>query len=541
MAPFDFDLNELPPEDDGSSDTSPARAPEPTGVPSPHDLLPAPVPESSPHEPLQASASAPQSSAHDLPPAPVPEPSPHDLPAAAVSEPSAHDLPPVPAAEPSPRDPLPDPVPDADSRGVAAQPAVTGVGPGGPTVFSLDDDDDDDGYDFDEEDLPPPPPGPPPFGQAAVVAAAAPARSSSSVDTPSSALPIRWNRRRERTSRQPFGLSSPEDPVPRGRSRTASGTELYARRDPYTYDDDDPRGDMMISSKQRRVDDDYDGDEDARSSLSGSRRSELASPPQFEQGGRRHAPATHGHQPPGAPPRNRRRRRRPQQGYQHPGPVEKQPARGREQQQQGFRGQERPKVHQGYRGPHGPEVTKVGYSSSPGPFVRLGSSDVRRHPEREPPINNGKLGNGGYHQTPPVRAYSRPHGREDSYNGQQSQVQEAPKVSYREAPKVSHREAPSFRPSSGAHGNGMDSGGRRQAPAQRPTDVVGAYQQKRKAPRGRERFPDRSYHPYARDGGAFYKNDGGGHRAKREPQHNYERPGDSKRQRTSSGWSPILR
>ncbi|RLN27469.1 basic salivary proline-rich protein 2-like [Panicum miliaceum] len=404
--PFDFDLNELPPEDDGASDASPVRAPEPMCEPSLRDLLP------------QETLPSPQHEDSLAPPAP----------------------------EPSPRDP---PVLDLEAP-----------------LSSLDDDDDD----YDEADLPPPPPLPP-FG---LPVAAAPALSSSSVDTPRE-LPFPPSRRGERPSREPFGdaarwLSSPEDPARRGPSRAASGTAPPRR--PHSYA---PRDDGAIS-KQRRVD--Y-YDEDAGSSRSGSHRSEpgsprryerseLASPPQYGPGGGRRAPAAHG--PPGAPPRNRRRRRRrPQHEYQYPGPIQKQQGRGWEQPL-GLRGQERPKVHQGHHGPRGPEVPKIGYSSY-GP--------------QEP----AKIG--GYHQH--------------------------------------SREAPGLRPSSGVHGGDGSSGGR-QSPLRQPVSG-GAYLQ-RKAPRGREHFPDRpyKYNPYARDGGALDRSNGGSE-AWREP---YERRRDSK-QRTSGG------
>ncbi|RLM98648.1 basic salivary proline-rich protein 2-like [Panicum miliaceum] len=90
------------------------------------------------------------------------------------------------------------------------------------------------------------------------------------------------------------------------------------------------------------------------------------------------------------------------------------------------------------------------------------------------------------------------------------------------------REAPSLRPSSGAHGGDGSSGGR-QSPPRQPVNG-GAYRQ-RKAPRGREYFPDRPYKPYARDGGALDRSNGGSGQSWREP---YERRRDSK-QRTSDG------
>ncbi|PVH62296.1 hypothetical protein PAHAL_3G261800 [Panicum hallii] len=440
--PFDFDLNEPPPEDDGANGASPARAPEPVHEPSPRDLLP-PLP--------QETLPSPQH--EDSLPPPAPELSAHDPLLPPVPESWPHDPRPSPAPEPSPRDPphLPSPVLDLEAP-----------------LSSLDDDD----YDCDEADLPPPPPLPP-FG---LSVGGAPALSSSSVDTPRE-LPLAPSRRGGRTSREPFGdaarLSSPEDPARRGPSRPASGTAppRWSRRRPHSYA---PRDDGAISKLRRVV---Y-YDEDAGSSRCGSRRSEpgsprqyerseLASPPQYEPGGGRHA-----HGPPGAPPRNRRRRRRrpqrPQHEYQYPGPFQKQQGRGWEKPQ-GLRGQERPQVHQGHHGPRGPDVPNMGYSSY-GP--------------QEPP----KIG--GYHQH--------------------------------------SREAPSLRPSSGAHGGDGSSGGR-QSPPREPVNG-GAYRQ-RKAPRGREYFPDRPYKPYARDGGALDRSKGGSGQACREP---YERRRDSK-QRTSDG------
>ncbi|TKW27053.1 hypothetical protein SEVIR_3G231900v4 [Setaria viridis] len=499
--PFDFDLNEPTPpeEDDGAADASGARAPEPMREPSPRDLLP-PSPLDTLPPPQHDALPSPEPSPRDPLPAPSPEPSPRDPLPAAVPESSPRDPLPSPTHEPSPRDPLHPPSPVLDLEA---------------PLSSLDDEDD---YDYDEEELPPPPPLPP-FG---LPNAAAPARSSSSVDAPH-ALPVRPNGQGE-----PLGdtarLSSPENSAPRGPSRSASGTASShrSRRRPYSYD---PRDDDAIS-KQRRVD---NYDDDARSSRSGNRRSgcprryersELASPPHYEQGGGRRAPGTHG--PPGAPPRNRRRQRRPQHGYhQYPGPIQKQQGRGREQPQ-GFRGQERQQAHQGHH-----EVPKVGYSSYDplsGSFVRWGSpDDDRQSPEREP-----FDGNGGYHQrreAPPFRQSSRPRGREDSCHGRQNQAQEPPKTGgYHQ-----RWEAPSLRPSS-AHGRDSSSGGRK-GPPQQPING-GAYQQ-RKAPRGGDHFPDRPYHPYARDGGASDRANGG-HQARREPPPNYEYRRDSK-QRPSGG------
>ncbi|XP_039803653.1 formin-like protein 20 [Panicum virgatum] len=240
--PFDFDLNEPPPEDDGAIGASPARAPEPVREPSPSDLLP-PLP----HETLPS----PQ---HEDP---LPPPG-HDPLRRPVPESLPRDPLPSPAPEPSPRDPphLPSPVLDLEAP-----------------LSPLDDDD----YDYDEADLPPPPPLPP-FG---LPVAAAPALSSSSVDTPR-AVPAPPSRRGGRTSREPFGdaarLSSPEDPALRGPSRAASGAapprRSRSRRHSYG-----PRDGGAIS-KQRRVD---CYDEDARSSRSGSRRSEPGSPRRHER------------------------------------------------------------------------------------------------------------------------------------------------------------------------------------------------------------------------------------------------------------------
>ncbi|KAG2619034.1 hypothetical protein PVAP13_3NG140746 [Panicum virgatum] len=461
--PFDFDLNEPPPEDDGAIGASPARAPEPVREPSPSDLLP-PLP----HETLPS----PQ---HEDP---LPPPG-HDPLRRPVPESLPRDPLPSPAPEPSPRDPphLPSPVLDLEAP-----------------LSPLDDDD----YDYDEADLPPPPPLPP-FG---LPVAAAPALSSSSVDTPR-AVPAPPSRRGGRTSREPFGdaarLSSPEDPALRGPSRAASGAapprRSRSRRHSYG-----PRDGGAIS-KQRRVD---CYDEDARSSRSGSRRSEpgsprrherseLAFPPLYEPGGGRRAPA--GHASPGAPPRNRRRRRRrPQHEYQYPGPIHKQRGLGREQPQ-GIRGHERTQAHQGRHGPRGPDVPKMGYSSYgplSGSFVRWGSPDDGRQSPEKDDIN------GGYHQRgeapPAFRPSSRPRGGDNPYNGRRGQAQEPPKIGgYQHG---------------GAHG-GDGSSGERQSPSRQPVSG-GAYRQ-RKKPR------DQPYHPYARDGGALDRSGGGGGQAWRAP------------------------
>jgi len=80
--PFDFDLNEPPPEDDGASGASPARAPEPVREPSPSDLLP-PLPQETLPSPQHVDSlppPAPEPSAHDPPPPPVPESSSRDPP-----------------------------------------------------------------------------------------------------------------------------------------------------------------------------------------------------------------------------------------------------------------------------------------------------------------------------------------------------------------------------------------------------------------------------------------------------------------------------
>ncbi|CAL4900994.1 unnamed protein product [Urochloa decumbens] len=514
--PFDFDLNEPPPEDDDiANEASPARAPEPIREPSPRVLLP-PSPEnslSSPHRDSMLPPPPPSPSPRDPLPAPVPESSRHDPLAAPVPESSPFDPRPSPTHEPSH---LPSPVLDLEAP-----------------LSSLDDDYDEEEYDYDEADLPPPPPLPP--SGLVPVAAAPPARSSSSVDTP----PSRPGRRG--TSREPpfpgdtaaARLSSPENnSAPRGRS---SGTESSHRSRRRPYSSYDPRDDDAIS-KQRRVGS-YDDGDDAGSSRSGSRRSDLASPlPHHEQGGGGwHAPVGHGE--PGAPPRNRQRRRprrtqrQLQQGYEYTGSIPKQQqGRGWEQPQAGLREggcQERPQAHQ-VHGPRGPEEPKVGYSS----YGRTGSYENGR-PEQE---QHRFSGNGKYHhhqsrEAPPPS--SGPRGREDPYYGRRSQSQGPPN------PKVGgyqhSRERPGFRPpSSGAHGRDGSSGGRPRPP-QQPINDPGAYQQRKSAPRGGERFPDRAYHPYARDGGAF---DGanGGNQGRREPPPNYEhRRRDNKQQSTAGG------
>jgi hypothetical protein len=532
--PFDFDLNEPPPpedDDDGADDASRALAPEPVREPSPsdllppsphdtlpppqHDALPPPAPESSPRDPLPAPS--PEPSQRD--PAPSqsqsPEPSQLDPLPVPVPESSLHDPHPSPAHEPTPRDPLHPPSPVLDLEA---------------PLSSLDDEDNyDHPVDYDDEELPPPPPLPP---SGFPIAAAVPTRSTSSADAPH-ALPVAPNGHGEPPFSDTARLSSPENSAPRGPSRSASGTASShrSRRRPYSYD---PRDDDAIS-KQRRVGS-YD-DDDAGSSRSGSRRSVsprryersgLASPPpHYEQGGGRRVPGTHG--PPGAaPPRNRRRQRpRPQHGYQYPGlPIQK---------QQGFRGQERPLAHQGHHGPSGLDLPNVGFSSYDPLSVRWGSPNgYQSSPERQP---NNANGGSHYHQrreAPPFRpSSSQPRGREDSYHGRKShQAQEHPKNGgYQQ-----RWEEPSLRPSSGPRGRADGSSGeQKKGPPQQPVNGGGGYQQ-RKAPRnGGEHFPDRPYHPYARDGGAAYDRAKGGHQARREPPPTYEHRRDSQQRPLGGG------
>ncbi|CAN6355023.1 unnamed protein product [Urochloa humidicola] len=533
--PFDFDLNELPPpeDDDVANDASPAREPEPALAPvrepSPRDLLP-PSPQdtlSSPqHDSLPLPASAPEPSTRDPVPAPVSEPSPdtlsspqHDslpLPASAP-EPSTRDPVPSPVSEPSPHDPLAAPVRESSPLDPRPSPPDP-LHPPSPVLdleasLSSLDDDYDEAIDYDDADLPPPPPLPP-FGLVPVAAPHAP--SPSSVGTPG-ALPFRPDRDVERASPQePFvgdtaaRLSSPDYSAPRGLSSGTASSHRSRRRP--LHSSYDARDDDAIS-KQRRVGS-YD-DDDARSSRSGSRRSELASPPHYEQGGGRHAPMGHGQ--PGEPPRNRRRR--PQQG------------RGWEQPQ-GLRrgGQERPQAQQAH-GPHSSEATKkVGYSSYY-PLLSSGSyEDGRQGPEQEPINGNGGYQQSYHHQRREGPPSSRPRGREENpYYGRRSQAQGPPKAGRYQQ---NSREGQSLRPSSGARG--IDDAGR-PSPAQQPING-GAYQQ-RKAPHGGERYTDRpyQYHPYARDGGAFDRANGG-HQGKREPPPNYEhRRRDNKQQRMAGG------
>ncbi|CAN6350875.1 unnamed protein product [Urochloa humidicola] len=495
--PFDFDLNESPPEDDDiASEASPARAPEPVHAPSPRDLLP-PSPQDTLPSPQHDTLAPPA-------PAPAPEPSTRDpLPA------------PAPAPESSSHDPLPSPVLDLDAP-----------------LSSLDDDYYDEEYDdgYDEADLPPPPPLPP---HGLVPVAAAPARSSSSMDTPGALPP--YHRQEPFVGDAAAAVaarpSSPEKSAPRGISSGTASSHRSRRRS--RYSSYDPRDDDAIS-KQRRVGS-YD-DEDAGSSRSGSRRSDLASPPHYEQGVGRHVPAAHGQ--PGAPTRNNRRRRPrrtqkpPQQGYEYPGQIQKQ-QQGRRgwEQPQGLRGgQERLQAHQGY-GPHGPEETKVGYSSYGPPLTGSYSyKDGRQGPE--PEQERHFYGNGMYHHQrreapPPPPPSSRPRGREDPYYGRRSQAQGPPKIGgYQHS-----REGASLRPGSGAHGRDGSSGGRPR-PAEQPVNGGRSYQQ-RKAPRGGERFPDRAYHPYARGGGGALDGAYGDHQGRREPPHNYHQHRRDNKQRPS--------
>ncbi|CAN6346679.1 unnamed protein product [Urochloa humidicola] len=513
--PFDFDLNEPPPEDDDvANDASPAMEPEPEPVreSSPRDLLPPATHDtvaSPQHDSLPPPAPAPETSPRDPLPAPVTDPSPHDPLAAPVPESSPLDPRPSPTREPSSQpDPLHPPSPVLDLEA---------------PLSSLDDDYDDEEYDYDEVDLPPPPPLPP-FGLVPVAAAPAPARSSSNVDTPR-ALPFRPDRHGERTASQDPSvgdaaarLLSPENnSAPRGLSSGTASSHRSRRRplnSSYDARDDD------AISKRRRVGS-YD-DEDVRSSRSGSRRSELASPPHYDLGGGRHAPAGHGE--PGEPPRNRRRRPRrqpqrpPQQGYEYTGTIPKQQGRRGWEQPQGLRGgKERPQAQQGH-GPRGPEATtKVGYSSLY-PLLSPGSSeDGRQGPEKEP-IN----GNGGYqsyqHQRTEAPPPSRPRGREENpYYGRRSQAQGPPKAGRYQQ-----------------HSRDGSSAGR-PSPAEQPINGGGAYQQ-RKAPRGGERFHDQAYHhPYARDSGGAFDRANGGHQGRREAPPNYKHRRDNKQQRMAGG------
>ncbi|CAD6333694.1 unnamed protein product [Miscanthus lutarioriparius] len=506
--PFDFDLNEPPPpENDGVDGMSAGPVPEPSVQQDP--LPPAPVPEpSAQQDPLP-------------PPAPVPEPTTAHVPLPARSlapAPEASPVDPLPAPL---RAPVPVPVPVPSPHHHLPSPVLDLEAP----LSSLDDEDED------EADLPPPPPLPLP---------PPPPPSWYRVDT--SDAPTASSGRQGDAARQ---YSSPETWAPRcSRAATASDTTSShrSRRRPYSCDD--------AISKQRRVD--YDEDGGSSRFRSGSRRrSEFGSPRRYgrsglppprhyyEQDGGRHAPAADGQ--PGAPAKNRRRRRRVQRrhhGYQYEGPVQK---------QQGFRGQERPRVHHGPH--HGPEVPKVGYASyspaSPS-FVRRDSSGARLSPEQE-------RGTGWDRRqcrekdAPPFRpsSSSGPHGWDDPYHGRQSQAaQEPPKNG---GYQHGDREAPSFRPlSTGAHG-GRDDGsfGGRHIPPEEKTITGGAHhQQQTKAPHGLdEHFPDRAYHPYAHRGSGFDRPDDGGGRnpSRREPRDSYEHRRYSKQLRSGAPPARVLR
>ncbi|KAL6610291.1 hypothetical protein ACP70R_040260 [Stipagrostis hirtigluma subsp. patula] len=435
-SPFDFDLNELPPqEEDDAGDASP----KPARDSSPQDRLPPPPPVLG----TPARDSSPQDRLPPPPPllgacAPLPPPPP-----TVENDGDRDDASPAAAREPTPEDQLPPP------------PPLLGE------------------YAY----LPPPPPYPPPasvlYGGARG-ALPAPAREDSPQDPPSSPVldleaplsPLDEDDDDEDNDAD-AARPSPETSAPRVSSRgTSDGASSHRsrHRPPYAG----PRDDAI--SRRRGVDDD---DEDAGSSRSGSRRTRLTPPRHHGPNPRSHAPpAVHGQPGPGAPRKNwRRRPRRPQQRGHDGQDQRRQEQRGRGPHLPAFRGPERPQA--GYQGQYGPQAhagpkfsapQQGGYSSfRPPPAGPRGREDPhhgRQGQVQRPPKD------GGYHhhqqqQHREAHAFRPPHGREDSPGGRrQIPAQEPPPNGgyhqRREAPRGHAPARPYYHPYARDGGGGFD-------------------------------------------------------------------------------------